>query len=436
MGFTDFEASLEQALESAQDSLVHEHFQALFGGQADPEAETDPWGLVWDASTEQNQVEELLAEGGFGAPDRAAELLNGFRERRNYRALSGTAQQRIDRLVPKALAVIAASGEPEITLTRFINLLEAVAGRSTYVALLSENPLALKQLLQLMSESEWMATWVATYPAVLDSLLLPIDEVDLDDRAYLQERFRGMPQMVADGDIERAMENLREVHHSRTLRVAAQFLKGMIDAQEAGRALSLLADVALDAGLRMAVAMLKPRYGQLFDAEAQLPIGIFGYGKLGSRELGYASDLDVVIVYDQDRIPRHTEGGEKSIPVETYFARLCQKLIYLLGTNTAAGNLYEVDMRLRPNGKSGLLVPSIQRFEKYQLTKAEPWEHQAFGRARLAVGDDELRKTNISAFVMKYCSRSGIPHRCSTVWSVCASVCVNTTTKAPMMSSI
>ena len=392
MGFADYQSLLDQ-LEQVTDS-VQQYFDDLFGDEGPTETERLDWMRLWEFeggdSDEASEAFEFLLEHGFEDKDRAYAFIHGFREGRCYRALTGEAQARVDRLMPNALREVAFTSDPETTLRRFIGLLERIAARSAYVALLSENPDALNQLVKLIAQSEWAASWIRNYPAILDSLLVPLEETDLQDQEYLAARFGRAIELLENDDLEPALDALREVHHSRTLRIAAGFLSGELDASTAGYALSLLADAALSVALTMAQLQLRDDLGSVVAPGEGLPLAVLAYGKLGSRELGYGSDLDIVLIYDDTRVLANSEGGEKTVPAEMYFARLCQKLVFLLTTTTSAGKLYEIDMRLRPSGQSGLLVTSVKSFRKYQLERAQLWEHHALTRTRIAVGDSAL----------------------------------------------
>jgi glutamate-ammonia-ligase adenylyltransferase len=397
MGCPDY-ASLLKELDEVT-ARVHGYFDDLFGEDDQLESDTLDWQRLWESIDDKlgsmkETALEFLSEQGFADTEHAFALIYGYREGRYYRPLTGAAQARVDRLIPEALVEISRTSNSEITLRRFISLLERIAARSTYVALLCENPDALKRLIQLIAQSEWAASWVANYPAILDSLLVPMEMVELQDSEYLSARFDKAAKLLAENDLERALDALREAHHSRTLRIAAGFLAGRLNVVEAGSALSLQADTALTVALKMAQTLLYGDLGSVCVSGESLPIGVLAYGKLGSRELGYGSDLDIVLIYDEHRILDFTEAdtdaGQKSVAAEVYFARLCQKLVFLLTTTTSAGRLYEIDMRLRPSGQSGLLVTTVKSFRKYQLEKAQLWEHHALTRSRVAIGDDKL----------------------------------------------
>ncbi len=399
MGFPDYSSLVKQL--DLVTTLVHGYFDDLFGEDEQLESETLDWQRFWESTDNKSEgmkdtALEFLQRQGFDDAEHAFALIFGYREGRLYRPLTGTAQARVDRLIPEALTEIARTSHPETTLRRFIGLLERIAARSTYVALLCENPDALKQLIQLLAQSEWAARWVANYPAILDSLLVPMDMVELQDREYLKARFEKAVDLLAESDLERALDALREAHHSRTLRVAAGFLAGRLNVVEAGSALSLQADTALEVALEMSQMLLHSDLGSACASGESLPIGVLAYGKLGSRELGYGSDLDIVLIYDELRVlditEANVEDGQQSVAAEVYFAKLCQKLVFLLTTTTSAGRLYEIDMRLRPSGQSGLLVTTVKSFRKYQMEKAQLWEHHALARSRVAIGDDKLRK--------------------------------------------
>jgi len=296
-------------------------------------------------------------------------------------------------LVPLLLAEAAHTPEPLTTLTRIVNLLEAIGRRTTYLALLIENPMALTQLVALCAASPWIAGWIGGHPILLDELLdpralyAPLTKQGLADE--LQSRLAHIPAE----DEELQMEILREFRHGHVLRVAAADIAGRGGgaAEDVGRSLAWIAETVIAESLALCHQRLVERHGRprCPGSDGEAGFSVVGYGKLGSLEIGYASDLDIIFIYEG--CDEGATDGERSLPNETYFARLGQRLIHVLTTRTAGGILYEVDMRLRPSGKSGPLVSSLAAFRKYQLTEAWTWEHQALVRARPVAGDERVR---------------------------------------------
>jgi glutamate-ammonia-ligase adenylyltransferase len=259
-----------------------------------------------------------------------------------------------------------------------------------YLSLLVENPPALEQFVKLCAASPWVANWLGNHPALLDELLHPEAlSRNLDEDSLRQELRQRLARVPAD-DQDGFLNTLREFRHGHVLRIAALDLDGQLAAEEVSRRLSNVAGVCLGAALAQAHELMAGRFGVARCADgSEAEFAVIAYGKLGSAELGYASDLDLIFLY-QDAAATGASDGQRSLSNDVYFARLGQRLLSILNTRTAAGILYETDMRLRPSGQSGALVTSLSGFERYQQEKAWTWEHQALVRARPVAGDTHL----------------------------------------------
>jgi glutamate-ammonia-ligase adenylyltransferase len=315
-----------------------------------------------------------------------------------------------DALVPMLLGAVGEQRNAAEVLQRLVKVLERIAGRTTYLALLQENSQVLSQLVRLCAASGWIAEQIAQFPMLLDQLLdprtlyAPLRRASLD--ASLDRRLEGVPP----DDLEAQMDRLRQFRHAMVLRVAAADIAGALDVTEVSDQLSDIAEVLLHRVLDIAWDDMTGRYGQpmckVRGKRRPVAFAIIGYGKLGGRELGYGSDLDLVFLHDSEGGDEHT-AGKKSVDNSVFFARLGQRIIHLLETFTAAGILYEVDMRLRPSGNAGMLVSSLESFEDYQRNEAWVWERQALVRARAVAGDAGLtqRFSQIRAEVLSSVSR-------------------------------
>jgi glutamate-ammonia-ligase adenylyltransferase len=260
---------------------------------------------------------------------------------------------------------------PDAVVQRLLGLLDAVGGRSAYLALLIEHPPLLPRLAQLMAASAWAADYLTRRPLLLDELLdARVLMAEADWRAWRAELDRTLALHVDDA--EAAMDSLRHFQHAQTFRLLVQDLAGQLTIERLADHLSALADTILAATLAHCWLQLGHR------ASSPPRFAIVGYGKLGGKELGYASDLDLVFLYEAP------EAGNGA--AETY-ARLAQRINTWLTSATGAGRLYETDLRLRPDGAAGLLVSSIGAFDRYQREQAWTWEHQALTRARFVAGD-------------------------------------------------
>jgi len=359
-GFDSWDA-FAAALE-AQRGRVTRHFQAVFA-----EAQENGAGELWQDDREA--LEHALAARGYRDPAGSAARLAAVRASQRYQNLPKDSRRRFDALAPALAAAAAASADPDATLERGLALIEAIARRAAYLALLAEHPEALERVARIVAASSWAAEFVTRHPLLLDELL--------DDRVLYappdwQAFARALRALIAahEGDPERQMDVLREQHQAQVFRLLAQDLAGLLTVERLADHLSALADLTLEAALELAWRQIRRHH------EGAPRFAVVAYGKLGGKELGYASDLDLIFLYD-DPDERAAEA----------YARLAQKLNLLLTTRTAAGVLFATDLRLRPSGASGLMVSTLAAFEQYQEKQAWVWEHQALSRARFCAGD-------------------------------------------------
>jgi glutamate-ammonia-ligase adenylyltransferase len=291
------------------------------------------------------------------------------------------------------LRAVAAAPEPTATLERVLNLLEAVARRSVYLALLADHPHTLAHLVKLCAASGWIAAHLARYPLLLDDLLNPATlYAPLDRRQLAAELALQLARAPAD-DLEERLNALRYFKQTQVLRVAAADVSGAMPLMIVSDHLTEIAETLLRQVLDLAWADLRPKFGQprcvVGGVARDAGFAIVAYGKLGGIELNYGSDLDLVFLHDSAG-DRQCTDGPRSIDNPTFFAKLVQRIIYWLTTRTGAGDLYEVDTRLRPSGRAGLLVSSFEAFAEYQRNQAWTWEHQALARARVVAGPAAL----------------------------------------------
>lgn len=288
-------------------------------------------------------------------------------------------ETRRDRLLAKARSIALQTQDPEQTLARLTQLLEAIGKRSSYLALFDEFPAALSRVAHLVSASAWAADYLRKHPIVLDELL-DTRTVDTppDHAAFIAELRTRVSEAVHQGepDIERQMDALREVHHAHLFRLLVQDLDGRWQVETLSDHLSAMADAVLEVTLDAVWSTMTRRHRE------RPRFAVIAYGRLGGKELGYASDLDLIFLYDDD----HEQASE-------IYARYAQRINVWLSTATAAGTLFDIDLRLRPNGNAGLLVTAIEGFIEYQTRHAWIWEHQALTRARFCAGDRQIGQT-------------------------------------------
>jgi len=364
MEFADWPAML--AVLNGHREKVSRHFEQIF---SNPEAGEHPLTGLWMGQLDEDTAIEAFGNLGFRQPAEAIRRLAELRAASRYLQLPTANRSRLDAIGPRLIEAAGATGDPDTTLARGLHFIEGISRRGAYLALLQQYPLALRRVADMICASNWAADYLNRYPLLLDELLDPrLYEIATDWAGFRQNLKRNLADHA--GDTEREMDILREVHHAQVFRLLAQDLSGLQTIERLSDHLTELADTIVQETLPLCWSTIKKRH-------CETPkFAVIGYGKMGGKELGYASDLDLVYLYDDD----DQEAGEN-------YTRLGQRLNTWLSSQTPAGMLFETDMRLRPNGDSGLLVVSVDSFREYQLKNAWVWEHQALTRARFCAGD-------------------------------------------------
>ncbi len=365
MGYPEY-AALLAALGPLR-QFVTEQFDTVFGAKQHEES-----GNWWRENAAPDEVKAALAALNYADAAATADRLLQFRDGSRYRQLPEASRLRMDNLIPRFTSLCAEAGNRDETLVRILALLEAIARRASYLAFLAEYPQALPRLVRLASASAWAGEYLTQHPILLDELLDAREIYSPPDWKALEHDL-GTQLSECHGDMERQMEVLRQFQHSQTFHLLAMDLQGLLPLEKLSDHLSDLADLIL----RHVLAICWNSLGY-----SETPhFAIIAYGKLGGRELGYASDLDLIFLYDDEK----PEAG-------VTYAKLAKRINAMLSSYTASGRLYEVDLRLRPNGESGLLVSSVAAFSEYQRQHAWTWEHQALTRARSCAGDAAIGK--------------------------------------------
>ncbi len=386
MGFSSwltFSAALEQHL-----NQVQSHFEQVFDA---PQADhTTQFSKIWQASDHLEHAVTLLTQSGYDkSAIEIAQVLTQFHQSSRYANLTKTVKERLDRLMPLLLGAILNQSSSIKPLQRLIHLIETMTRRSAYFSLLTENPMALSQLVQLNLACPWITEQLTRSPLLLDELLDPRVLYSPLDKTSMEVELACQLQQVEDDDLEHQMDLLRQFKNTHVLRVAATDIMGKLPLMNVSDYLTAIAETVLQQALWLALNRLTKKHGmpQRYKTDSDVSFAIIGYGKLGGIELGYGSDLDLIFLYDDGHSEQQTTGP-KPISHAQFFTRLGQSIIHILNTLTSSGILYEVDMRLRPNGSSGLLVSSLDAFSTYQHSSAWTWEHQALIRARFIAGNN------------------------------------------------
>ena len=350
-----------------------------------------------DTALEPADLDEQVVQLDKVLTESNRELLQTFWQSKMVANLSDEARSRLDAAYPVIVHALLAHQEQQqlanTALPRLIALLEAICRRSIYLVMIAENPNATVELIPMLSASPWIANELARYPVLLDTFLQQRYR-HLPDKPELRDILRQQLLRVEPNDEEELLSVLRLFKKNQVLAVAASDVLAERPIMKVSDSLTYIAAVVLEAALERAFAELVKRHGypiaQNGDpvTEADCGFAIIGYGKLGGLELSYSSDLDLVFLHKIKEQGMTT--GEKSVSGMKFAARLAQKLMTYLNTQTRDGRAYEIDMRLRPSGNAGMMVVSCHAFETYQREKAWSWEHQALVRARAICGDKRV----------------------------------------------
>ncbi|OOS02319.1 glutamate-ammonia-ligase adenylyltransferase [Moraxella cuniculi DSM 21768] len=331
--------------------------------------------------------------------DEANAILADFMNSKLVATLDEVSKERLNQAYPIILhAVLLHAKRQGVSavmqaLPRLIDLLEGICRRSIYLVMLSENPNATMRLIPMLGQSSWIARELAHYPVLLDTFLQK-RYLHLPDRAELGNILRQSLLRVEPFDDESYLNAIRFFKKTQVLAVATADILGLRHIMKVSDSLTFIAEVVLHSALYRAYDELSKKHGLplLQNGERatvdNCGFAIIGYGKLGGLEMSYASDLDLVFLHRIDELGE--TDGEKPISGMKFAARLIQKIITYLATQTRDGRAYEIDTRLRPSGNAGVAVISTWAFEMYQTQKAWSWEHQALVRARGLVGDDSV----------------------------------------------
>jgi glutamate-ammonia-ligase adenylyltransferase len=415
MGNESWDAMRESL--DAHREAVGRHFRNIVfrdSDEADRDREADELSLAWVADSSEEVLAQILVRIGYPPHALPLEQLRRFRDSSMYRRIDETGRHRLDTLMPAVIQMAATQTDPLSSLSGALLVIEAIGRRSAYFALLNENPAALARLVRLCGMSAFLARQIATHPLLLDELLDPRVFVEAPEREDFRADLVARLSSISDEDLEQQLDALRNFQQAATFRVAVADLSGTLPIMKVSDRLTDIAELVLQTALELAWNELTAKHGtprcrdQHGDREAQF--AIVAYGKLAGLELGYGSDLDLVFVHDSEGSAQQTDGDP---PVENavLFSRLTRRIIHFLTIPTTSGPLYEVDTRLRPSGRSGLLVSSLSALERYQREAAWTWEHQALLRSRAVAGNaavmegfEALRKR----VLMNYVHRAGL----------------------------
>lgn len=390
MGYSSWN-ELTDDLNVHRQAVSDQFAEVVFRGDSAPEKPglADTLVVHWNAQSSIEDWEQLFLVNGYHDAAALSEAIVRFAGNSLLRQIDVTAGKRLARFMCAFLLLLKDRRDPGPVCVRVLAIISQIVRRSAYVALLNENPAVLERLVGLCSQSKYLADEIARFPLLLDELLDPrlySASISADSmRAELDER-----QMLPDSDdSERCIDVLAQFQRATLFRIAVADVSGNLPIMKVSDRLTDLAEIVLARALEIAWRDLVLRHGtpayETDEGIRDAGFGVIAYGKLGGMELSYRSDLDLVFLHDSHGLRQET-GGEKPLDNALFFGRLVRRLVNFLTAQTPSGALYEVDTRLRPSGRSGLLVVSVDGFEKYQEDNAWTWEHQALLRSRPVAG--------------------------------------------------
>jgi [glutamine synthetase] adenylyltransferase / [glutamine synthetase]-adenylyl-L-tyrosine phosphorylase len=392
LGFADY-AALAAAL-GTERQRVSTHFHAFVQSADGGASRALDLSILVSPNATVDAVAAALVEQGVRDADAQAALLLELVQGGYYRRLDGAGAARLLRLLPAIVSQAAATAAPAATLRRSLSVLQAIGGRTAYLALLHEQPLAARRLTDICAIGDFLPAQIAAHPLLLDELVDQRLFAEPPSRLQFEQELALKVPDGEDPDSEREVEDLREFQRAAVFRTALFDLTGRLPVMNVSDRLTDIAELILERVLAVAWRDLIATYGEPWCGEAEdrrrCGIAALGYGKLGGYELGYGSDLDIVLLHDSSGEQQCT-SGPKVVENGVFYLRLGQRILHLLTMHGTAGRLYEVDTRLRPSGKGGPMVSNIEAFADYQRSEAWTWEHQALLHSRAVAGTPAIR---------------------------------------------
>ncbi|MCU4675165.1 bifunctional [glutamate--ammonia ligase]-adenylyl-L-tyrosine phosphorylase/[glutamate--ammonia-ligase] adenylyltransferase [Catenovulum sp. 2E275] len=387
MGFNDWD-SFYQAL-SLRMSQIHQIFNDVIRDENEDDEESVNFDYWINNLNDEIAIEQLTQD--YPNLDAPAfwQQIKDCQQHTEKRAIGPRGAEIMNKLMPRLIELCLQAQEPVTTLSRVRELIVAICTRTAYLELLYENQATCKQLLIFLQASPWIAQQLNKQAFLLDELLDPRQLYrELDANQYKQD-LRERLLRIEEDDLEQQMDALRQFKHAYQLRIAAADVMGYLPLMQVSDHLTWLAEAILEQVVNLAWWHVVDKHGAPESLNGgDKGFAVLGYGKLGGLEFGYGSDMDLVFVHN--RSSDEQTKGEKSIGITQFYIRLAQRIMHIFSTQTPAGILYELDLRLRPSGNSGLLVATINGFKNYQQEEAWTWEHQALIRSRAIVGDEDL----------------------------------------------
>jgi [glutamine synthetase] adenylyltransferase / [glutamine synthetase]-adenylyl-L-tyrosine phosphorylase len=327
-----------------------------------------------------------LENAGFADPSKAYENLLAIRDGEVYAPPSPKRLKVMRTLGPALTTEIAKSSAPDRALLNLSAFSHRIGGRTGFLTLLSENPETMRLLIRLFADSQFLTDLFLNRPELIDTLIrVDLTRIEKTRHEMLAELQAAVNEQ---GDLQGKLNALRRHKTEEFIRIGLHDLGGAVQLERVLKQLSDLAAACLQCALQLTIDELQEKFGPISKAK----FAVLGMGKMGGRELDYNSDLDLVFIYNASEDAQSRGGPRGKLAVHDFYVRVGQKLITYLSAPTEEGIAYKIDMQLRPSGKSGPLVCSLEGFREYHKTSSLLWERQALIKARFVAGDPELGK--------------------------------------------
>lgn len=394
---------------------VHDKFEQLIGIESpNHQVQDEHWTTLWHSRwSDEESIAWLEQDQGdtedihWNSED-IWRLLSDFRDDVSKRSIGNRGRQVLDKLLPLLICHIQQAKQAEFVLERVLHVFKKIVTRTAYLELLFENEGALKQLIHLCQASRWVTDYIAKSPILLDELIDPRllhNPTKITDYGHeLRESMLRIPEE----DLEAQMDGFRLFKQAQQLRIAAADISNVLTVEQVSQHLTALAQAIIAEVINIGWQQVVGRFGvpksivnSVKDEHSvnqndlqNKGIAVIAYGKMGGNELSYGSDLDLVFVHNSPEgdVTTGLANGDKSVPASQFYMKLAQRIMHIFNTRMSSGILYELDMRLRPSGNSGVLVGHINTFEQYQKEEAWTWEHQALVRARIVYGNSVIEQ--------------------------------------------
>lgn len=390
LGYRSWQALLADVEKHMQ--AVHNVFDKLIG-QESPNHQTDDehWHSLLIAQWPAQECADFI-ESHVPAWDGLAtwQLLSDFQQTLNRRPIGPRGREVLDKLLPLVLSHLQKASASLDVMARITHIIKSISTRTAYLELLFENEGALVHLIKLSAASSWLAEYIAKYPILLDELIDPKLLHNPPELSQYAIDLRQQMLRIPEDDLEMQMNVLRQFKQAQQLRIAAADISGILPIMKVSDHLTALAEAIMAEVIQIAWQQLEVKHGKPKSLAGSDDKGliILGYGKVGGLELGYSSDLDLVFLHNIDA--NENTDGDKEISAGHFYIKLAQKILHIFNTRMGSGILYELDLRLRPQGNSGLLMTHIDSYLKYLQNDAWAWELQALVRARPIYGSQLL----------------------------------------------